>query len=134
MPIVVASIGVIATVSISLVQIRSAEEQANAARAGSERMALAQQQLKILDLIKDKLFSNSEKDKKLAVQLLTALSPELAVKLASVISSDTSQSPEIRKEAKGIKELYRKVPDCGWVGEDYVCDDKYVRVQDSASN
>ena len=70
MPIVIALIGVIATASISIVQLSSAEKQAEATRASAERMALAEQQLKILDLIKDKIFSNSEKDKKLAVQLV----------------------------------------------------------------
>jgi hypothetical protein len=88
MPIVISLIGILATVTITVVQLNSAEKKAASTLASAEKMALAEQQLKILDIVKDKLLSKSEEDRKFAVNLLSLLSPDLAVKLASFVKSD----------------------------------------------
>ncbi len=138
MPLVITLVGIISTVSISIVQLRSSEAQAEATRQSAEKLALAEQQLKILEMVNERLFSEKTEDKKLAIGLLLALTPELSQKIASVIQADESQPEAVRIAANEIKNLYVKEKYCDpvYFGIKVGCEwkERYVLASEPSQN
>lgn len=90
MPIVIAIVGGIATfvvayfqtqstTEIKKSQIESAERISAAERDSAEKKFRAEQQVKILEIFGERFFSDNAKEKELAVKMLAAVDPRLAL-------------------------------------------------------
>jgi hypothetical protein len=112
LPIVIAVVGVSSTYMITRTQIQSAnrlatatlqseERRAVAGRDSEERRATADQQIKILEMFSDQIKSKEASQRKMALQILTALEPEMAEKLAQAVAA-TDPDPEIKRAAVSV--------------------------------
>ena len=112
LPLVIAVVGVCSTYLITSVQIRNANILAEATRRSedrraednlksAERRAEADQNIKILEMFSDQIKSKDPAQRKLALQILTALEPDLAEKLALAVAA-TDPDADIKKVATSV--------------------------------
>ena len=101
LPLVIAIVGVTGTYMITRSQLQSADKLATANRESEERRAIADQNVKILEMFSDQIKSSEPAKRKLALRVLTALEPELAEKLAQAVA-DTDSDPDTREVANSV--------------------------------
>lgn len=96
MPVVVAAVGIIGTVLITKQQNDSAEMLRATELEKTQEIAIADRQIKVLELFADKILSPNQTQRVLALRLLTAVDGDLAKKLAYAVAEDESESPEVK--------------------------------------
>ena len=106
MPLVVGLLGSGATYFITKTQIGSSERLAAAERDSAERRARLDRQAKLLEIFNAKITSSNPRDQKMALLLLRVVDPDVAIQLATVITSDESSTPEVKQAAHAVVALY----------------------------
>ncbi len=104
MPLVIAVVGIVGTYLITQQQQNNTEILSQAEAKSSQQRAKADRQIKILEIFSDKITSNNERDRILALRILAELDPDLRAKLASAVSITESPSSEVSKVAKSVAE------------------------------
>lgn len=100
MPMVVAIVGIVGTVLITQQQSNSATLMRATELEKTQEIATADRQIKVLELFADKILSPDQNQKLLALRLLAAVDGDLAKKLATAVSEDESETPQIKAFAK----------------------------------
>ncbi len=108
----------------------AALEKSTAIRVAGQLSAKAERELKILDLVKEKMFSDNDKDKLIAINLLTALSPDLALKLAKVFKLNEPDNVKIVNAANVVAKMYgnKKVCESNFLGLEPICRNELVEI------
>jgi hypothetical protein len=101
MPIVVAAVGVFGTLLVTGQQADNASLARKTELEKTQEIADADRQIKILEIFSEKITSQSEEDRILALKLLTALDGALAGKLAAAVS-ESSKSDSLVKIAAQV--------------------------------
>jgi hypothetical protein len=91
MPVVVAVVGLLGTYFITEQQGRDASTKADADR-----------QIKVLEIFSEKITSEKETQRILALRLLKAVDPDLAEKLASAVSETEPKESKVRQVANEV--------------------------------
>jgi hypothetical protein len=102
MPLVVALVGIIGTITITNQQAENAALLRKTELEKTQEIADADRQIKILEIFSEKITSSDEKDRILAIRLLTALDGSLATKLATAVSESADKNSDIRRVAKEV--------------------------------
>ncbi|CAN2043248.1 hypothetical protein GMMP1_100026 [Candidatus Magnetomoraceae bacterium gMMP-1] len=102
MPIVVAVVGVVGTLLITQQQNKTAALMRKTELEKTQEIAAADRQIKILELFADKILDPDQNQRLLALRLLTAVDGDLAKNLATAVSEDESEKPEIKALAKQV--------------------------------
>ena len=113
-PIVIAIVGTVSTYLITKLQSENTARTIQAQINSSERIAQAQiqrgkieQQIKILDIFSEKILSDDDKQRILALKLLRVVDQDLAIALTGVVADDKTESKTVRKAAR--KELEKRL-------------------------
>lgn len=106
MPIAIAAVGVFGTITIEAVQTRSAERRAEAERIRGGSEFKASLQVKLLDIFGERIFSENEDDRILALLLLSAVEPGLAQNLTEAIAR-IPDNPKLAAAARS--EIERRI-------------------------
>lgn len=110
-PLVIAIVGVVGTFLVTRQQQRSSEILERAQLETTTKMAVADRQIKIIDIFSEKIASDDPEDQKFALALLEVLDPELAEKLANAVTQGRPESQEVRQiAAKAVTQaVFRSV-------------------------
>ncbi len=102
MPVVVALVGIGGTYFITQQQGQSAELARQTELDKAQETAAADRQIKALELFVDKIQSPDERERKFALRLLKVVDGNLATQLATAVSEDEDEKPQIRKVAAQV--------------------------------
>lgn len=100
MPVVVVLVGTMGTLVISSRQQESSERLGQTQLQAAREMAAADRQVQVLNLFAEKLASDDEGDKVVALCLLKAVDSELAQKLAAAVYEGEPSSSEVKRAAE----------------------------------
>jgi hypothetical protein len=103
-PVVVALVGILGTFFINTQLENSAKARADADREIAEKRAKADQHIKILEIFAEKVSSNSESQRTLALRLLSALDAELEEKIAKAVYNSESKQSILKNVASQVAE------------------------------
>jgi hypothetical protein len=78
----------------------------------AERIAFAQQQVKVYEIFEARILSEDPNEQIHAVKMLNVLSPELAKNMATLIAEDSTQPHKVRLAAAIISESVQAVKTC----------------------
>jgi hypothetical protein len=102
MPLVVAMVGIGGTLLITAKQEQNARMLHDAELATAQEMAVADRQIKVLDLFAQRISSKDPNERVLALRLLRAVDGDLAEKLATAVSEGESQGSAVRAVADQV--------------------------------
>jgi len=100
MPLVVAIVGIVGTSLITNQQIKNAETQKAAQLEASKQMADADRQIKILEIVSEKLTSENPAHIETGLRLLSAIDAELAEKVARAVLGGEPDESAVRRVAE----------------------------------
>jgi hypothetical protein len=102
MPLVIAIVGIGGTYFLTTQQEKNAETSKTAQLESTRELAEADRQLKILEIFAEKVASQDQQERILALRLLDALDPALAEKLATAVLASEPEESEVRKVADEV--------------------------------
>ena len=102
MPLVVAIVGIVGTLTVTNQQARNAQILAETQRANAIQQAEADRQIKILEIFAEKITSQEESQRLLGLRLLGAIDSVLAERLASAVAETEPQGTEVRRVADEV--------------------------------
>jgi len=102
MPLVIALVGIGGTYFLTTQQGKNAKTSKDAQLESTRELAEADRQVKILEIFAEKVASNDQQERILALRLLDALDPALAEKLASAVVAAEPEESEVRKVADEV--------------------------------
>jgi hypothetical protein len=109
MPLVIAVVGIGGTYFITAQQEKNAKTSKDAQLESTRELAEADRQVKILEIFAEKVASQDQQERILALRLLDALEPTLAEKLASAVVAAEPQESEVRKVADEVAQEATRV-------------------------
>ncbi len=101
LPIVITGVGILSTQIVTKAQLASADRIAQANISSADQHARSDQQIKLLEMFSDQFKSDDPAKRRMAVQMLGALEPELAEKLATAIAQSDPDA-QIRDVAQSV--------------------------------
>ena len=101
MPLVVALVGIMGTYLITGQQAESARRASEAQIAAAREAAIADRQIKVLDIFGEKIASKEPSERILALNILMSVEPDLGGKLAKAVG-DTEKNPEVKERAQEV--------------------------------
>ena len=102
MPVVVALVGTAGTYFITDQQEKNARTLSEAQLESARELAIADRQIKILEIFSEKITSSDQDDRLLALRLLTALDPNLAEQLAIAVKQGETEDSEVGRVATEV--------------------------------
>jgi|GEM_PF-4358584 len=105
MPLVIASVGILGTYFITQQQEDNAKSKADLDRQLSINRADSDRQIKIIEIFSEKITSNDEKQRMMALRLLRVLDDELAEKLASAAAEAERTESDAQKLAQKVVDV-----------------------------
>lgn len=102
MPLVIALVGIGGTYLITAQQENSATTMKDAQLESTRELADADRQVKILEIFAEKVASQDQQERILALRLLDVLDPALAGKLATAVLEAEPAESEVRKVADEV--------------------------------
>lgn len=111
MPIVVASVGMVGTYLITSQQEENARTVGDAQLKSAVELAFADRQIKVLEIFSEKIASTDQEQRILALNILRAVDPDLASKLALAVSEAEPQASRVKEVAQQVaKEARAQIP------------------------
>ncbi len=111
MPLVIAAVGITGTYVLTNEQRNAAEIRAAEERKAVEIRAAADRQIKILELLLDKISSNEEDDRVFGYTMTQALDFELSSKILTALQGTARMKILTSEERKLIKDLNEQAID-----------------------
>ncbi|HEX6861365.1 MAG TPA: hypothetical protein VF414_01035 [Thermoanaerobaculia bacterium] len=102
MPVVIALVGFAGTYFITQQQESSAWIAGQAQIKSAQQQAAAERQIKVLDIFSEKITSSDPNQRILALNLLRAIEPEFATKLALAVSAAEAPKSEVKRVAQQV--------------------------------
>ena len=102
MPLAVTIVGTVGTYFVTQQQEKNAQIMSQSQLASTRQMAAADRQVKILEIFSEKITSNEQSQRILALRLLKAVDDDLAEKLAVAVSELEPKKSEVRRVAKEV--------------------------------
>ena len=109
MPLVIALVGVAGTYFITQQQEKNANTMRETQLENTREMAEADREIKILELFTEKITSQDENQRLMALRMLRAINADLAERLAKAVSEAEPENTEIRKVADQIADEAKAV-------------------------